>query len=68
MTSMAIKATAANFVQVYMAGVEMRDINMVCHENIGLTPDIPVAYDTTAIKSNIDVMLDKAIQHVVTTN
>ncbi|HXB90638.1 MAG TPA: S41 family peptidase [Puia sp.] len=60
--------TAANFVQVYMAGAEMRDINMVCHENKGFTPDIPVAYDTTAIKSNIDVMLDKAIQHVVTTN
>ena len=60
--------TAGNFVQVYMAGVEMRDINMVCHENKGFTPDIPVAYDTTAIKSNIDVMLDKAIQHVVSTN
>ena len=60
--------TAANFVQVYMAGVEMRDINMVCHENKGFTPDIPVAYDTMAIKNNIDVMLDKAIQHVVTTN
>ncbi len=60
--------TAANFVQVYMAGVELRDVNMVCHENKGLTPDIPIAYDTTAIKSNIDVQLDKAIQHVVTTN
>ena len=60
--------TAANFVQVYMAGVELRDVNMVCHENKGLTPDIPVAYDTTAIKNKVDVMLDKAIQHVVTTN
>jgi hypothetical protein len=57
--------TAGNFVQVYMAGVELRDVNMVCHENVGLTPDIPVKYDTTAIKNNIDVQLDKAIQHVV---
>ena len=60
--------TAANFVKVYMAGVELRDKNMVCYENKGLTPDIRIAYDTTAIKNNIDVMLDKAISHVVTSN
>jgi hypothetical protein len=59
---------AANFVQVYMAGVELRDNNMVCHENKGFTPDIPVAYDTAAIRNKIDVQLEKAIQHVVTTN
>lgn len=57
--------TAAGFVQVYMAGVELRDKNMICYENKGLTPDIPVKFDTTAIKNNIDVQLDKAIEHVV---
>ncbi|HEY1871770.1 MAG TPA: S41 family peptidase, partial [Chitinophagaceae bacterium] len=56
--------TAANFVQVYMAGVELRDVNMVCHENKGMTPDLPIAYDTTAIKNNIDVQLEKGIQCV----
>jgi hypothetical protein len=60
--------TAANFVGVYMAGVELRDNNMVCHENKGFTPDIPVKYDTTAIKNHDDVQLDAAIQHVVSTN
>lgn len=60
--------TAGGFVKVYMAGVEMRDKNMVCYENKGLTPDIPVKYDTTAIKNGIDVMLDKAIGHIVTPN
>jgi hypothetical protein len=60
--------TASGFVQVYMSGVELRDKDMICHENIGLTPDIPVKYDTTAIKNNIDVQLDKAIQHIVAPN
>lgn len=60
--------TAGNFVQVYMAGVELRDDNMVCHENKGFAPDIPVKYDTTAIKKNDDLQLDAAIQHIVTTN
>jgi hypothetical protein len=60
--------TAGGFVQAYMAGVELRDNNMICHENKGFTPDIPVAYDTTAIKNKDDVQLDRAIQHVVTTN
>ena len=61
---MAGQFTAANFVHVYMSGTELRDKNMVSYENKGLTPDIPVAYDTTAIKSNIDVMLDKGIEYV----
>ena len=61
---MAGQFTAANFVKVYMSGVELRDKNMVSYENKGITPDIPVAYDTTAIKSNIDVMLDKGIEYV----
>jgi carboxyl-terminal processing protease len=55
---------AANFVQVYMAGVEFRDKNLVSYENKGLSPDIKIAYDTTAIKNNIDVQLDKGIQYV----
>jgi len=57
--------TAANFVQVYMAGVELRDKNMVCYENKGITPDIPVAYDAKAIQNNIDAQLEKAISYVV---
>jgi carboxyl-terminal processing protease len=56
--------TAANFVHVYCAGVEFRDINLVSYENKGLTPDIQVAYDTTAIKNNIDVQLDKGLEYV----
>jgi len=56
--------TAANFVQVYMAGIEMQDLNHVCYENKGITPDIQVAYDTAAIKNHIDVQLDKSIQYV----
>jgi carboxyl-terminal processing protease len=56
--------TAANFVQVYCSGIEFRDNNLVSYENKGITPDITVAYDTTAIKSNIDVQLNKAIQYV----
>ncbi|AEW00020.1 hypothetical protein A4D02_29215 [Niastella koreensis] len=56
--------TAANFVQVYCAGVELRDVNMICYENKGIMPDVPIAYDTTAIKSNIDVMLDKGLEVV----
>ncbi|MBO9203919.1 MULTISPECIES: S41 family peptidase [Niastella] len=55
---------AANFVQVYCAGVELRDVNMVCYENKGLTPDIQIAYDTTAIKRNIDVQLEKGLEVV----
>ena len=56
--------TAANFVKVYTAGVELRDKNMVCYENKGITPDIKIAYDTAAIKRNIDVQLDKGIEYV----
>ncbi|MCU7547896.1 S41 family peptidase [Chitinophagaceae bacterium LB-8] len=56
--------TAANFVKVYTPGVAMRDKNMVSYENKGITPDIQIAYDTTAIKSNIDVQLDKALEFV----
>lgn len=56
--------TAANFVQVYCAGVELRDVNMICYENKGLTPDVQIAYDTTAIKTNIDVQLDKGLEIV----
>jgi carboxyl-terminal processing protease len=55
---------AANFVQVYCAGVEFRDKNLISYENKGLTPDIKIAYDTTAIKNNIDVQLEKGIQFV----
>jgi hypothetical protein len=58
--------TAANFVQVYCAGVELRDKNMVCYENKGITPDVQIAYDTTAIKNNIDVQLDKSLEAVTT--
>jgi C-terminal processing protease CtpA/Prc len=58
--------TAANFVQVYCAGVELRDVNMVCYENKGITPDVEIKYDTTAIKSNIDVQLNKALEVVTT--
>jgi carboxyl-terminal processing protease len=57
--------TAANFVQVYMAGVEFRDKNLVSYENKGITPDIRIAYDTTAIKRNVDVQLDKALEYVI---
>lgn len=56
--------TAANFVQVYMAGAELRDRNMICYENKGLTPDIPIAYDTTAIKNNFDIQLNKGLDYV----
>ena len=56
--------TAANFVKVYTAGVELRDKNMVCYENKGITPDIKIAYDTAAIKRNVDVQLDKGIEYV----
>ena len=56
--------TAANFVQVYCAGTELRDKNLVSYENKGITPDVPVAYDTTAIKSNIDVQLNKGLEVV----
>jgi hypothetical protein len=58
--------TAAGFVQVYCAGVELRDVNMVCYENKGITPDVEIKYDTTAIKSNIDVQLNKALEVVTT--
>ena len=57
--------TAANFVQVYCAGVEFRDKNLISFENKGLTPDIVIAYDTTAIKNNIDVQLNKSIEYVI---
>ena len=56
---------AANFVQVYCAGVEFRDKNLVSYENKGVTPDLPIAYDTTAIKNNIDVQLNKGIEYVI---
>jgi carboxyl-terminal processing protease len=56
--------TAGNFVHVYCAGVEFRDKNLVSYENKGIRPDIFVAYDTTAIKNNIDVQLDKGIDYV----
>ena len=56
---------AANFVQVYCSGIEFRDRNLVSYENKGITPDIPVAYDTTAIKNNIDVQLNKGIEYVI---
>ncbi|HEX6180413.1 MAG TPA: S41 family peptidase [Chitinophagaceae bacterium] len=56
--------TAANFVHVYTAGIELRDKNLVSYENKGITPDITVAYDTAAIRNNIDVQLEKGIQHI----
>lgn len=56
--------TAANFVRVYMSGVELKDLNNICYENKGITPDIKVAYDTTAIKNNVDVQLEKGIEYV----
>jgi len=55
---------AANFVQVYCAGVEFRDKNLISYENKGLTPDISIAYDTTAIKNNIDLQLNKGLEYV----
>ena len=54
--------TAANFVKVYTAGVEFRDKNLVSYENKGITPDITIAYDEEAIKRNVDVQLEKAIE------
>ena len=57
--------TAANFVQVYCAGVEFRDKNLISFENKGITPDIVIAYDTTAIKNNMDVQLNKSIEYVI---
>jgi len=56
---------AANFVKVYTAGVEFRDKNLVSYENKGITPDISIAYDTTAIKSNVDVQLEKGIDYLI---
>jgi len=56
---------AANFVHVYCAGVEFRDKNLISYENKGLTPDIAIAYDTTAIKNNIDLQLNKSIEYVI---
>jgi hypothetical protein len=57
--------TAANFVKVYMAGVELRDKNMVCFENKGITPDIIIPYDANAVNTrHADVQLDKAINAV----
>ena len=53
--------TAANFVQVYTAGVELRNKNMVSYENKGITPDILIPYDAEAIKKNKDVQLEAAI-------
>ena len=49
--------TAANFVHVYCAGVEFRDKNLVSYENKGITPDIAIAYDTTAIKNKMVMLL-----------
>ena len=56
---------AANFVHVYCAGVEFRDKNLISYENKGLTPDIVIPYDTTAIKNNIDLQLNKSIEYVI---
>jgi C-terminal processing protease CtpA/Prc len=56
--------TAANFVQVYIAGVEFRDKNLVSYENKGITPDVQIAYDAEAIKRNVDVQLEKAIESI----
>jgi carboxyl-terminal processing protease len=57
---------AANFVKVYTAGVELRDKNFVCYENKGIPPDISIPYDAEAIKRNVDVQLEKAIEKIVT--
>ena len=57
--------TAAGFVKVYMAGVELRDKNLVSYENKGITPDITIAYDPEAIKRNVDVQLEKAIEKII---
>ena len=54
--------TAANFVHVYTAGIELRDKDLNSYENKGITPDIQIAYDTAAIRNNIDVQLEKGIQ------
>jgi len=56
---------AANFVKVYTAGVEFRDKNLVSYENKGIVPDIKIAYDPEAIKSNIDVQLEKGIEYLI---
>ncbi len=56
---------AANFAKVYMAGVEFRDKNLVSYENKGIVPDIKIAYDPEAIKSNIDVQLEKGIEYLI---
>jgi C-terminal processing protease CtpA/Prc len=57
--------TAANFVKVYCAGVEFRDKNLVSYENKGIVPDIKIAYDAEAIKSNVDVQLEKGIEYLI---
>jgi len=56
---------AANFVKVYTAGVEFRDKNLVSYENKGIVPDIKIAYDPEAIKSNVDVQLEKGIEYLI---
>jgi len=57
--------TAANFVKVYTAGVELRDKNFKSYENKGLPPDIPVAYDAESMKKSIDVQLEKGIDYIL---
>jgi len=56
---------AANFVQVYTAGVELRNKNLESYENKGIPPDVAVPFDAEKIKSNIDVQLDKAIEKII---
>jgi hypothetical protein len=56
--------TAANFVHIYCSGVEYRDVNLKSYENKGVTPDIKIAYDTAAIRNNVDVMLNKSLEYV----
>jgi len=48
-----------------MTGVEFRDKNLVSYENKGITPDITIAYDPEAIKRNVDVQLEKAIEKII---
>jgi C-terminal processing protease CtpA/Prc len=49
-----------------MAGVEFRDRNLVSYENKGIVPDIQITYDAEAIKGNVDVQLEKAIDYLAT--
>ncbi|MFR9602775.1 MAG: S41 family peptidase [Rikenellaceae bacterium] len=55
-----------DYIYIYTPSLMMSDINEVCHEGVGLTPDIEILYNDVIdeLKLGNDIIMDRAIEYL----